>query len=346
MPEKSGNFCERGGRFGTHASNENMTPIYYKRIMFFAHFNAGIRAVDIRDPYHPKEIAYYIPALTKNADSRCIKLENGQERCKTAIQTNNLEVDDRGYIYAVDRANNGLRDPGAGGRGAPHRQLAGDLRAGAGPAGGRRARRNECSNEVGSSARDPTIHVVPKNVGSRFVDPTYGARSLTPRADALELYAGLGQHLDHLAGDEVRLRLAERDTCAPLRIDQRIGRGVIDGSSRRLASRGRISRAIASAAARICCSVPVRPTSFSWNDAQNSTSGVAAVALGIDGDEQRLHVAGRGPQHVERGAEHCQPPRAQVGAMHVAEIDEQPLALEVGSRSPACRGRRRRSAAG
>ena len=26
--EASGNFCSRGGRFGTHSSNENMTPIY------------------------------------------------------------------------------------------------------------------------------------------------------------------------------------------------------------------------------------------------------------------------------------------------------------------------------
>jgi hypothetical protein len=30
------------------------------------------------------------------------------ERCKVAIQTNNLEVDDRGYVYIVDRANTGL----------------------------------------------------------------------------------------------------------------------------------------------------------------------------------------------------------------------------------------------
>jgi hypothetical protein len=49
-PEASGNFCGRGGRFGTHSSNESFSPIYYKRIMFFAHFNAGVRAVDIRDP--------------------------------------------------------------------------------------------------------------------------------------------------------------------------------------------------------------------------------------------------------------------------------------------------------
>jgi hypothetical protein len=108
VSEASGGFCARGGRFGTHASNENTTPIYYKRLMFFSHFNAGVRAVDIRDPYHLKEVAYYIPAITKNTDKRCIKLEGGEERCKVAIQTNNVEVDDRGYIYAVDRANTGM----------------------------------------------------------------------------------------------------------------------------------------------------------------------------------------------------------------------------------------------
>jgi hypothetical protein len=108
VTEASGDFCSRGGRFGTHASNESTTDIYYGRLMFFSHFNAGVRAVDIRDPYHPKEAAYYIPAITKDTDKRCITLDNGEERCKTAIQTNNVEVDDRGYVYAVDRANTGL----------------------------------------------------------------------------------------------------------------------------------------------------------------------------------------------------------------------------------------------
>ena len=108
VPEASGHFCDRGGRFGTHSSNEHMTPIYYRRLMFFAHFNAGVRAVDIRDPYHPTEVAYYIPAPTALTDKRCVELAGGQQRCKVAIQTNNVEVDDRGYIYAVDRANTGL----------------------------------------------------------------------------------------------------------------------------------------------------------------------------------------------------------------------------------------------
>lgn len=103
VADASGDFCRRGGRFGTHSSNESFAPIYYRRIVFFAHFNAGVRAVDIREPARPKEVAYYIPAAT--TDQRCA---NGAGRCNGVIQTNNVEVDDRGYIYIVDRASGGM----------------------------------------------------------------------------------------------------------------------------------------------------------------------------------------------------------------------------------------------
>ena len=66
-----------------------------------------MRAVDIRDPFSPKEIAHFIPAITDKTDKRCIKVD-GQDRCKVAIQTNNVETDDRGYVYIVDRANTGM----------------------------------------------------------------------------------------------------------------------------------------------------------------------------------------------------------------------------------------------
>ncbi len=107
VPEASGDFCERGGRFGPHASNESFTEIYYKKLVFISYFNAGVRAVDVRDPYNPREVAFFIPATTANTDPRCITI-GGVERCKVAIQTNNVEVDDRGLIYLADRANTGL----------------------------------------------------------------------------------------------------------------------------------------------------------------------------------------------------------------------------------------------
>ncbi len=107
VPESGGSFCDRGGRFGTHSSNENFTPIYYGRVLFIAHFNGGVRALDLRDPLQPKEIAYYVPAVTSNTDKRCVGT-GADQRCKVAIQTNNVEVDDRGYIYIVDRANTGM----------------------------------------------------------------------------------------------------------------------------------------------------------------------------------------------------------------------------------------------
>jgi hypothetical protein len=92
VADAKGEFCRRAGRFGTHSSNESFTPIYYKRIMFFAHFNAGVRAVDIRDPFHPQEIGYYMPATGAGG----------------VVYTNNVEVDERGYIYIVDRIGGGM----------------------------------------------------------------------------------------------------------------------------------------------------------------------------------------------------------------------------------------------
>ena len=42
--EATGNFCQRGGRFGSHSSNESMDPVFYKKMAFIAFFNAGVRA--------------------------------------------------------------------------------------------------------------------------------------------------------------------------------------------------------------------------------------------------------------------------------------------------------------
>ena len=107
VPEAMGEFCRRGGRFGPHSSNESFAPIFYRKLVFLAYFNAGVRAVDMRDPFRPREAAFYIPATTDHTAESCVPTEAGR-RCKVAIQTNNVEVDDRGFIYLADRANTGL----------------------------------------------------------------------------------------------------------------------------------------------------------------------------------------------------------------------------------------------
>jgi len=105
VPEESGGFCRRAGRFGTHSSNESAAAVYYRRVVFLAHFNAGVRALDVRDPYAMKEIAYYIPPVNARTEAQCT---GGDPKCQPATQTNNVEVDDRGYIYSVDRAGSGM----------------------------------------------------------------------------------------------------------------------------------------------------------------------------------------------------------------------------------------------
>jgi hypothetical protein len=107
VPEGGGHFCTRGGRFGSHSGNESMAPVFYQKLAFVTWFNAGVRAIDLRDPYSPKEAGYFIPAITEATEKRCIKVD-GQERCKVTIQSNNVETDDRGYVYVVDRANTGM----------------------------------------------------------------------------------------------------------------------------------------------------------------------------------------------------------------------------------------------
>ena len=80
-----------------------------KRLVFVAWFNAGVRAIDIRDPVPPAGGRLLHPGDHRTRPtSAASRLQDGKERCKVAIQTNNLEVDDRGYIYIVDRANTGM----------------------------------------------------------------------------------------------------------------------------------------------------------------------------------------------------------------------------------------------
>ena len=107
VPEEPGDFCHRGGRFGPHSFVDAYHPNFDKKLVVLAYFNAGVRVVDIRNPFEPKEVARFIPDVTENTTESCIEIDGARE-CDRAIQTNNVNLDDRGYIYAVDRASTGL----------------------------------------------------------------------------------------------------------------------------------------------------------------------------------------------------------------------------------------------
>jgi len=115
VDERQGDFCGKGGRFGAHAGTESFYPPYYGKLAIFSWFNAGTRVFDIRNPFDVREIAYFIPSVNKNTMSFCvdgISHPDGDPKitpeCTKVIQTNNVEIDDRGLIYSADRAGSGL----------------------------------------------------------------------------------------------------------------------------------------------------------------------------------------------------------------------------------------------
>jgi hypothetical protein len=108
VPRNPGDFCHKGGRFGAHASSESFYRPYYGKLGIISWFNAGVRVWDIRDPSDPVPVAYFIPAPNENTIANCLVVNGNQVDCKNAIQTNNVELDDRGLIYIADRAGTGM----------------------------------------------------------------------------------------------------------------------------------------------------------------------------------------------------------------------------------------------
>jgi hypothetical protein len=99
VPE--GDFCDRGGRFGPHQFAETKDgEIIGGSLLYVAYFNAGLRIVDVSDPFKPKEVGHYIPVPAE-------KREEGHGS-KKVIQTNDVDLDSRGLIYVTDRAGAGL----------------------------------------------------------------------------------------------------------------------------------------------------------------------------------------------------------------------------------------------
>ena len=90
-----GNYCTRGARFGVHSSEENFRNPLYGKLTVLAYFNGGVRVWDIREPYNPSQVAFYVS-------------EANAKTAPAGYMSNNAEVDNRGNIYIVDRNGAGL----------------------------------------------------------------------------------------------------------------------------------------------------------------------------------------------------------------------------------------------
>jgi hypothetical protein len=108
VPQFPGDFCAKGSRFGVHEINRQIYPPYYGKLLIVAMFNAGLQVWDIRDPYNPRRIAYFIQAPNKNTATSCGTYQGNTHYCRKATFSDLGEVDDRGYIYNLDRAGSGV----------------------------------------------------------------------------------------------------------------------------------------------------------------------------------------------------------------------------------------------
>lgn len=66
-----------------------------------------MRCFDIRDPLNPRMVAYFIQAPNANTIASC-GVPGNPSLCTNTAFMDVVQVDDRGYIYGVDRNGSGL----------------------------------------------------------------------------------------------------------------------------------------------------------------------------------------------------------------------------------------------
>jgi hypothetical protein len=93
LPERE-KYFDRPGRFGAHNILEDIpSEGPWADLVFLTYFNAGLRAVDVSDVLHPKEVGCFVPAVPE-----------GREM----IQSNDIGADEHGRLYLIDRAGAGM----------------------------------------------------------------------------------------------------------------------------------------------------------------------------------------------------------------------------------------------
>lgn len=100
-PQKD--FCDVGGRFGPHNQSQLLHNPYVQplgNLIYLTYFNAGLRVYDVSDVRQPKAAGYFIPPHP-------VKRYGPVPVDKLVVQTEDVLVDKRGYIY-ITHKNQGL----------------------------------------------------------------------------------------------------------------------------------------------------------------------------------------------------------------------------------------------
>jgi hypothetical protein len=104
LPSNQVDLCEAGGRSGSHNISENVpdAPAFHSDTLIIgSFFNGGVRIYDVSDIHHPREVAWDVPPVPAHPSTNAPVPDN-------TIQINDVYVDNRGVIFAVDRFGGGL----------------------------------------------------------------------------------------------------------------------------------------------------------------------------------------------------------------------------------------------
>ena len=95
-------YCAKGGHFGPHNLHENRNESFQSSELIFATYqNAGLRAVDLTDPFRPREVGHFVPKPpTHLADPRAGRVN--------AIHAADVYATTEGLVYLTDMSGAGL----------------------------------------------------------------------------------------------------------------------------------------------------------------------------------------------------------------------------------------------
>ena len=89
-------FCKKGAKFGPHNLHENRPGSFVSEDLIFATYhNAGLRIYDLRDPFAPKQVGYFVPPPPE-------RIVDQRPNPVKVIQSCDVFVDGNGVMYLTD----------------------------------------------------------------------------------------------------------------------------------------------------------------------------------------------------------------------------------------------------